>query len=169
MWKSGWGVGTRLNLSDHHLCIHMSLEDHEQINAHVHEVIRELTELTIEQAAQHLGVSEITIRRRIRNGDIHAHQQPRPQGFTWVVVLPDEEIETPTPPGHDESADARSRVEENLQDIIRRQDETIDLLRHQLETREREVQELHVLLQQAQAALPAPRENGRSWWRFWQR
>jgi hypothetical protein len=35
----------------------------------------------------------------------------------------------------------------------------------QIEAEGREVQELHVLLQQAQAALPAPREDHHSWWR----
>jgi hypothetical protein len=39
----------------------------------------------------------------------------------------------------------------------------------ELEARRREVQELHVLLQQAQAALPAPVGTRRPWWRFWQR
>jgi hypothetical protein len=39
----------------------------------------------------------------------------------------------------------------------------------ELEARRREVQELHVLLQQAQAALSAPVGTQRSWWRFWQR
>jgi len=34
----------------------------------------------------------------------------------------------------------------------------------ELESRRREISELHVLLQNAQAALPAPRKP---WWRFW--
>ena len=44
--------------------------------------------------------------------------------------------------------------------------ETVAILSEELEARRREVQELHVLLQHAQAALPAPKEN-RPWWRFW--
>jgi uncharacterized membrane protein len=35
----------------------------------------------------------------------------------------------------------------------------------QIEARGREVQELHVLLQQTQAALPVPKEDHHSWWR----
>jgi len=38
----------------------------------------------------------------------------------------------------------------------------------ELEAGRRELQELHVLVQQAQATLPGPRENRHSWWRFWQ-
>ena len=30
-----------------------------------------------------------------------------------------------------------------------------------------QIRELHFLLQQAQATLPAPKEDRRSWWRFW--
>jgi hypothetical protein len=56
-----------------------------------------------------------------------------------------------------------------LRDTIKRQDEVIALLKHQLEAREREVQELHVLLQQFQIALPAAGDN-RSWWhKLWHR
>jgi Tfp pilus assembly protein FimV len=39
----------------------------------------------------------------------------------------------------------------------------------QLEAKDKQIEQLHVLLQQAQAALPAPRDN-RSWWqRLWRR
>ena len=125
-----------------------------------------MAELTIREAAQRLGVTEVTIRRRIRNGDINAHQLTRPQGFIWIVELPDEDRPF-EPPGHDGN-DRTSEIEGVLQDMLRRQDETIGDLRRQLESREREVQELHVLVQQAQAALPAVR-MGHPWWRFWQR
>ena len=38
---------------------------------------------------------------------------------------------------------------------------------HQLEAKDLQISELHVLLQQAQGALPSPRE--RSWWKWWGR
>jgi hypothetical protein len=44
----------------------------------------------------------------------------------------------------------------------------ISVLRDQLDSKDRQIEQLHVLLQQAQAALPAPR-SGRPWWRVWQR
>ena len=49
-------------------------------------------------------------------------------------------------------------------EVLRREMDSKDV---ELEARRREVQELHVLLQQAQAALTAPIENHRSWWQFW--
>jgi hypothetical protein len=47
--------------------------------------------------------------------------------------------------------------------------ELVDLLKDQVETKDQQIKELHVLLQQAQAALPSPKEI-RSWWRrLWAR
>jgi hypothetical protein len=65
--------------------------------------------------------------------------------------------------GADEDDDSL-KLADALRDTIKRHDEVIDLLKHQLEAREREVQELHVLLQQSQVALPEARDN-RPWWR----
>jgi hypothetical protein len=52
--------------------------------------------------------------------------------------------------------------------------ELVEVLKAQVEAdrvervrKDEQIRELHVLLQQAQAALPAPRENRQSWWRFW--
>ena len=38
----------------------------------------------------------------------------------------------------------------------------------QLEAKDGQIRELHVLLQQTEAALPAAKEE-QPWWRFWQR
>ena len=45
--------------------------------------------------------------------------------------------------------------------------EMLQLAQGELATKNEQIKELHVLLQQAQAALPAPQENRHSWWRFW--
>ena len=134
-----------------------------------------MQQVSIDEAARLLGVSQDTIRRRIRNGELKAHQETRPQGYVWRVTLPDEEPESE---GQNHVGDTylSSELVEALRDTIQRQDNTIAQLRtqleakdRQLETRAREVQELHVLLQQAQAVLPAPRDN-RPWWqRLWRR
>ena len=134
-----------------------------------------MQQVSIDEAARLLGVSQDTIRRRIRNGELKAHQETRPQGYVWRVTLPDEEPESE---GQNHVGDTylSSELVEALRDTIQRQDDTIAQLRtqleakdRQLETRAREVQELHVLLQQAQAALPVPRDN-RPWWqRLWRR
>ena len=46
--------------------------------------------VSIDEAARLLGVSQDTVRRRIRNGELEAHQVARPQGYTWRVEFPDE-------------------------------------------------------------------------------
>jgi Helix-turn-helix domain len=134
-----------------------------------------MQQVSIDEAARLLGVSQDTIRRRIRNGELKAHQEARPQGFIWRVTLPDEE---PSSEGQHHKGDTyvSSELVESLWNTIHRQDETITQLRtqleakdRQLETRAREVQELHVLLQQFGTALPAAGDN-RSWWdKLWHR
>jgi hypothetical protein len=127
------------------------------------------------EAARSLGVSEETIKRRIRRGELNGQQHPRPQGYVWMVDIPEEVLTSTaqhdTTTTHDDDTDHNTSNGE-----IRRLEEMVKLLQQQLnvyqdevESRRREVQELHVLLQQAQAALPAPRGN-RSWWhRLWRR
>ena len=115
-----------------------------------------MPKVAIKEAAARLGVVEATVRRRIHRGELSAFQEITPQGFVWVVELPD---------GVDEvQAESIGEGVREVVELLRRELESKDL---ELEARRREVKELHVLLQQAQAALPAPRENHHSWWRFW--
>lgn len=43
--------------------------------------------LNIAEAAQRLGVSQKTIRRRLGSGDMKGRRVSRPQGYTWAVYL----------------------------------------------------------------------------------
>jgi uncharacterized protein HemX len=56
----------------------------------------------------------------------------------------------------------------SLNEQVQAQKEQLSAKDRQLENKDRQIGELHVLLQQAQAALPAPKDN-RSWWRFCKR
>jgi uncharacterized protein HemX len=51
---------------------------------------------------------------------------------------------------------------------IASQESQLEILGHHLESKDRQIEQLHVLLQQAQAALPPPRA-GRPWWGRWWR
>ena len=104
----------------------------------------------IAEAAQILRLSERTIRRRLQTGELSGSQVPSQGGYQWLVELPDNTTaETDRTDALIASLEARIAAQEV-----------------QLETKDTQIAELHVLLQQAQAALPAPRER-RSWWRWW--
>jgi hypothetical protein len=120
-----------------------------------------MPKLTIKEAAKQLRVSELTIRRRLAKGLISGIQEPTPQGYVWMVELSDDEVEG------DQGI---------TQELISRMDDTIAILSDQVKVQQEEltaknkqIEQLHVLLQQAQAALPAARDN-RSWWfKLWHR
>jgi transposase-like protein len=114
---------------------------------------------TIPEAARRLGVSEHTVRRRVRSGELPGKQAVTPQGFTWVVDIPDD---LPEPETSSSEVQALRELVANLQDRINAQSK-------ELEAKNKQIEHLHVLLQQAQAALPAPRDS-RPWWqRLWRR
>jgi len=135
------------------------------------------TALTIADAAQRLGVSDHTVRRRIKAGELPARRDGT--GRLWVTLAdagatPAESSATASrtpespPDGHS------TAVYRELVASLQRQIETQAL---ELDARRREVQELHVLLQQAQRALPAPAQQiaqdapsaeplRRRWWQW---
>ena len=133
--------------------------------------------VTMTEAAQRLGVSTDTIKRRLRRGELKGRKRPRPQGFTWLIEL-EAEVENgnstraATHAHTDASTGAPDHLEDfiaSLQSQVAAQLAQLVAKDHQIETKDREIEQLHVLLQQAQAALPAPRDN-RSWWqKLWRR
>jgi hypothetical protein len=103
-------------------------------------------QVTIAEAARLLRLSEYTVRRRVRTGELPGEQVVTPQGFVWMVEVDDE------PPDTSSSGELTTLRE------------SLALLREQLTIKDKQIAELHVLLQQTQIALPAP-GNGRPWWR----
>ena len=103
-----------------------------------------MKEVPIIDAAKILNISMDTVRRRISKGELKARKIPSPHGETYLVEVPEE-------PG------PVSEVPEDREDnpvAIEAMRKTISILETELEARRREVQELHVLLQQAQKQLP---------------
>ncbi len=99
--------------------------------------------LSVGEAATRLGISPDTVRRRIRKGELTAHKELTPP-YRWEI-----ELENDQPPkGHDSA----------LTDLLA-------TLQTELAARRLEIQQLHVLLQTAQAALTSPER--RPWWRVW--
>ena len=132
--------------------------------------------LTITEASHHLGVSVHTLKRRLKRGEIEGQQQATPQGYVWLIEVNDEAAKekagtsSDVPQGtSDGIPNITLREVHRMEEFIESLKDEVSTLRSQLETKDRQIGELHVLVQQAQAALPAPRENGRPWWRFWGR
>ena len=123
-------------------------------------------QVTIPEAARMLRVSEHTVRRRLRSGELQGSHVASVGGFTWMVDIPDELVIGN--PASGETA-VTALLIARLEAQIVSQGAQIAAQYEELEARRREVQELHVLLQQAQAALPAARDS-RSWWhKLWHR
>ena len=132
--------------------------------------------VTLAEAAHHLGVSVDTVRRRLQKGELQGQQQARPQGFIWLIDIPEETEPSSSVAGSQADAEVNSEVSlaacqaeiSRLESMVAMLQERVNAQQEELEARRREVQELHVLLQQAQAVLPAPGDNY-PWWRFWRR
>ena len=116
-------------------------------------------QVTISEAAQLLGLSEKTIRRRVLSGRLQGTQTPSPNGYTWLIDIPDKVIEPEELSG--ELIAIRERVAA--------QDREIETKNKQIEQLHKQIEQLHILLQQAQTALSPPPGRQRSWWRFWER
>jgi hypothetical protein len=126
------------------------------------------------EAAQRLGVSIDTIRRRLRRGELKGRHQLTPQGFIWLIEVPepvgantDAEHGAGKAPLHLASAPAgSSAVRANAPgnaapaaNDLQALRELVEVLRHkieakdrQLDSQNRQIEQLHVLLQQAQSS-----------------
>jgi len=136
----------------------------------------------ISEAAHQLGVSIYTVKRRLQRGELAGCRQGEASNAPWFVDLLAHESSNSASAGAvadqpDASAGATVGEVQLLRELVGSLQGQLDVLQQELhsqreshqaelEGRRREVQELHVLLQQAQAALPAPKEN-RRWWRLW--
>ena len=122
------------------------------------------------EAALRMGISVDTVRRRLRKGELQGRHQPTPQGFIWLVELPDpsttlEAGDDPTPyvradatsQAHDagarhftghQSESGNTPALRELVDVLRHEIDTRD---RQLESKDRQIEQLHSLLQQAQS------------------
>ncbi|MFQ5860506.1 MAG: excisionase family DNA-binding protein [Dehalococcoidia bacterium] len=126
--------------------------------------------LSITEAARRLAVSEKTVRRRIQRGELTAERAPAPGGFEYRVSLDDQLAET-APHGRTDGGMATDG-----QHLASETDlgKALEMLRQQIEEKDRQIAELHVLLRQAHEvvvrALPAPGSTGerrsRWWWPF---
>ena len=125
-----------------------------------------MARLSIPEAVHTLGLSQDTIRKRLRSGDLQGQKVKGAGGFRWEVFVADDlTVKGDTDDGnhanvtddgnHGNGADGGALVDQ--------MQARIDSLETQLTTRAGEIDQLHRLL--AQTALNAA--SGRPWWAFW--
>ena len=115
--------------------------------------------ITIQGAAEFLGVSEITVRRKLNSGQLTGQQEEAPNGRWWVEISEEQSnFGVRTPEGV--KIDSNTEFHDPVQ-ILKDQ---VANLQHHLDIREREVGELHVIIQQQALALPPPATLKRKWW-----
>ena len=115
--------------------------------------------MTIQGAAEFLGVSEITVRRKLKSGQLTGQQEEAPNGRWWVEIAEEQSnfgVRTPESVKSDSNIDSHDPLQ-----ILKDQ---VANLQHHLDIREREVGELHVIIQQQALALPPPATVKRKWW-----
>jgi DNA-binding response OmpR family regulator len=117
--------------------------------------------MRLKEAQEITGLSQQTLKTYIHQGKLDAKLVGSGQHKHWEINPESlESVEKKRPKDDDNSQQTDTQL------LINTQQRQIQVLEQELERRAREIQELHVLLQQAQAAIPAPKES-RSWWRFW--
>ncbi len=140
-----------------------------------------MTLVTVPEAAVRLGISPQTVKRRLKRGELGGEQRATPQGFNWLIEVPEEHTTNGTPNGIPTGTPMSSAIgaddisagipsgDSSVYELVAALQTQVDAQQKQLEAKDRQIGELHVLLQRAQLALPAP-EQSRPWWRrLWPR
>jgi len=125
-----------------------------------------MARLSISQAADTLGLSQGTIRKQLRSGDLQGQKVKGAGGFRWeVFVADDPTVKGVTQDGNhaNDAQDGDHANDANGGPLVNQMQARIDSLETQLTTRAGEIDQLHRLL--AQTALNAA--SGRPWWQFW--
>jgi len=108
--------------------------------------------LTIQEAAERLGVKEDAIRKRIQRGTLRHEKTPEGRVFVWVDAAPDATQDTAQDTHRDASQDA----------LLTAKDETIAALREQLaqaNERDRENRRIIAAMTQRIPAIEAPPDS----------
>ena len=109
-----------------------------------------MARLSIPEAMHTLGLSQDTIRKRLRSGDLEGQKVKGAGGFRWEVFVADD----PTVKGVTQDGNHANEANNGA---------LVEILREELTEKNRQISELHRLL--AQTALNAA--PGRPWWKLW--
>ncbi len=107
-----------------------------------------MTDLTIAEAAKHLGINPETLRTRIRRGQISARKDTTGQ---WRVHIPEAPAAEQAEPGQVGQSERPEPGRDNPETVAA----LLALIATMQRDHAREIQELHVLLQNTQRLIPA--------------
>jgi chromosome segregation ATPase len=87
-----------------------------------------------------------------------------------LIELPDSQMGSMADCTASSTAELDSATVEvlNLREMLAMAQSQIATQKEELLSKNKQIEQLHILLQQAQAALPAPKDT-RPWWQFWRR
>lgn len=111
--------------------------------------------LTISQAADRLGVSSDTIKRRIKRGEYaDAYRQSTPQGFRWMIPIIDLDLDDAADDQTDQQdAPGSTRAGDQGQQGTQVAQVLVETLQRELDIRNREIERLHIVVAQQSAAI----------------
>ena len=125
-----------------------------------------MARLSIPEAVHTLGLSQDTIRKRLRSGDLQGQKVKGAGGFRWeVFVADDSTVKSVTQDGNhaNDAQDGTHANDANGGALVVELKARVNNLEEQLTIRAGEISELHRLL--AQTALNAA--PNRPWWKLW--
>ena len=119
--------------------------------------------MKLKEVREITGLSERTLKSYIQQGRLEATLVGSSQHRYWEIN-PESLKQIDWKPKDD--TDNIQQSDQQL--LIIAQQHQLEIYERELEAKNKQIEQLHILLQQAQAALPAPREN-RFWWKFWRK
>ena len=131
-----------------------------------------MSRIKINQAAEILGVSEKTIRRRIAKGQIQATKGKTPQGFIYLIDINDDIPPASQTPTKLKNEDSDSNPPQNILDLelLKKQfdlkDQQIESQKMQIESQISQINELYKIIPKLESDISAISDKSR-WWRFW--
>jgi len=131
-----------------------------------------LSRIKIKQAAEILGVSEKTIRRRIAKGQIQATKGKTPQGFIYLIDVNDDIPSESQNSINLKNADNDNNPPQNILDLelLKKQfelkDQQIESQKNQIESQISQINELYKIIPKLESDISKISNKSR-WWKFW--
>ena len=131
-----------------------------------------MSRIKIKQAAEILGVSEKTIRRRIAKGQIQATKGKSPQGFIYLIDVNDDISSESQNSNNLKIADNNNNPPQNILDLelLKKQfelkDQQIESQKNQIESQINQINELYKIIPKLESDISKISDKSR-WWKFW--